>query len=89
MRLIGDFFWTIIMPEYKFINQPGLWMLDLIELHDSPYTEINFQTGFIFFGYQPANHLIYVQFIKSKDAESTQLAAQEMNEYLESQESKI
>jgi hypothetical protein len=58
-------------------------MVDLIELNDSPYIEISYTTGFIFFAYCPANHLIFVRFTKTKDAESTTYLLNEMLKYLE------
>ncbi len=31
-----------LIKMYKFVNKPGLWMIDLIELNDSKYVELNF-----------------------------------------------
>ena len=68
---------------YKFVNKPGLWMVDLIELRESEYTEVNYTQGYIFIAYQPANHLIYLHFSKDKNTSSTKFAAQEMINYLD------
>jgi len=46
-------------------------MIDLIELNNNPYIEINYTTGYIFLAYCPANHLIFTKFTKTKDTEST------------------
>jgi hypothetical protein len=57
-------------------------MIDLIELNDSPYIEVNYTTGYIFFAYCPANHLIFIRFTKTKDSESTSNILDEMLKYL-------
>jgi hypothetical protein len=57
-------------------------MVDLIELNDSPYIEVNYTTGYIFFAYCPANHLIFTRFTKTKDSESTSNILNEMLTYL-------
>lgn len=58
------------MREYKFINKPSSWMVDLIELNESPYVEINYQEGYIFIGYNPSNHLLFLKFTTSKSSET-------------------
>jgi hypothetical protein len=52
------------MNQYKFINSVGKYMIDLIELNNSPYIEINYTNGYIFLAYNPSNHLIFVRFTK-------------------------
>jgi hypothetical protein len=61
----------------------GKYMIDLIELNDSPYVEINYQNGYIFLGYCPANHIIFTRFTKTKDAESTTIILDEFLKYLD------
>jgi len=46
-------------------------MIDLIELNNNPYIEINYTNGYIFLGYNPSNHIIFTRFTKTKDVEST------------------
>jgi hypothetical protein len=71
------------MNGYKFVNKVGSYMIDLIELNDNPYIEINFTTGYIFFAYCPANHIIFTRFTKTKDTESTTDILDEMLKYLD------
>ena len=46
-------------------------MIDLIELNNNPYIEINYTNGYIFLAYNPSNHIIFTRFTKTKDVEST------------------
>ena len=68
---------------YKFVNPVGRWMIDLIELNDSPYVKINYQTRYIFFAYNPSNHIIFTKFTKTKDTESTTKILDEFLNYLD------
>jgi len=37
--------------QYKFINRLGHYMIDLIELHESDYIEMNYSSGYVFIAY--------------------------------------
>jgi transposase-like protein len=67
----------------------GGWMIDLIELNETPYIEINFTTGYIFLAYNPSNHIIFVKFTKTKDTESTTIILDEMLNYLDKNNQEI
>lgn len=71
------------MREYKFINSPGNWMVDLMELNESPYLEINYTEGYIFIGYNPSNHLLYLQFTTSKSSETMSDILKKLFNYIE------
>ena len=77
------------MNAYKFINRLGHFQIDLIELHESNYVEMSFQQGYVFIAYQPANHFMYLQFLKTKEVESTYTALQELFKYLEKYDQEI
>ena len=64
-------------------------MLDLIELNDSKYVELNFTQGYIFFAYQPCNHLIFTKFMTAKTCENTVSALEDMFKYLDDQDNKV
>jgi hypothetical protein len=59
------------MNGYKFVNRVGGYYIDLIELNDNPYIEINYTNGYIFLAYNPSNHIIFTRFTKTKDTEAT------------------
>jgi hypothetical protein len=61
----------------------GKYMIDLIELNDNPFIEINYQNGYIFLAYCPANHIIFTRFTKTKDVESTTIILDEFLKYLD------
>jgi len=44
-------------------------MVDLIEINESKYIEVNFQTGYVFIAYNPSNHLLFLRFSKTKESE--------------------
>ena len=54
---------------FKFINNPGLYMIDLIELNDSKYIELSYCEGYIIFCYNPSNHVMFLRFSKTKECE--------------------
>jgi hypothetical protein len=58
-------------------------MIDLIELNDSPFIEINYTNGYIFLAYNPSNHIIFTKFTKTKDSESTTFILDEFLKYLD------
>ena len=58
-------------------------MIDLIELTESQYVELNYTTGYIWFAYHPCNHLIFTKFIKTKSADVTAECLKELFTYLE------
>ena len=58
-------------------------MLDLIEINDSKHIEINYQTGYVFIGYNPSNHLLFLRFSKTKESEVMHGFLKEMIEYLD------
>jgi hypothetical protein len=58
-------------------------MIDLVELNNSPYIEIDYTNGYIFLGYNPSNHIIFARFTKTKDTESTTFILDEFLKYLE------
>ena len=64
-------------------------MVDLIELKESEYIEVNHSQGYIFIAYQPANHLLFTKFMSDKKSESTKLAVQDLFDYLENDKIEI
>ena len=75
--------------EYRFINRPGTVMCDLVELNETQYVEMNFQTGYIFLCYNPANHLIFLRFSKTKQAEVMTNFLKEFIDYLDENKNTI
>ena len=76
-------YFLVLQKMYKFINKLGHYMIDLIELTESQYVELNYTTGYIFFAYCTSNHLIFTKFIKTKSADVTAECLKELFTYLE------
>eukprot|EP00703_Trepomonas_sp_PC1_P006981 JAP89625.1 Hypothetical protein TPC1_30880 [Trepomonas sp. PC1] len=83
VRMMSDLLFFLIQMQYKFINRLGHFQIDLIELHESNYIEMHYQTGYVFFAYQPANHFMYLSFTKTKDTLKTSEILQDMMKYLD------
>jgi len=46
--------------EYKFINKPDHWYVDLLEISNDMYLESRFDTQFVILFYEAARRRIYV-----------------------------
>ena len=64
-------------------------MIDLVEINESKYIEVNFQTGYVFIAYNPSNHLLFLRFSKTKQSEVMTEYLKEMIQYLDKNKNRI
>ena len=67
--------------EYKFINKPDHWYVDLLEISNDMYLESRFPTQFIILFYEAARRRIYIQTIDNKSTVQTNRALANFLEY--------
>ena len=69
--------------QYKFVNKPDHWYVDLIHISNDKYIEAEFESQWVILFYEPARRRIYIETLQDKGSEGTSRAFVNFMQYIE------